>query len=144
MLDIRAIDIDTLFQQGRRLFDAHCAEMGLAEVQLDEPTLRKLEAVGTMTTLGCYVGDALIGYCVLMSGVHPLEGRKFLTCAALFVEDRHRASGAGLQLMHKAESLARDAGAEVLYWRARSGSRLERVLARFGGEQIESVFAKEL
>ncbi|WP_420997607.1 GNAT family N-acetyltransferase [Cupriavidus sp. 30B13] len=123
------------------------AESGVPELgppMAQMQTYRQLEAAGVFSVLGAFQGEKLVGFVTVLKATLPHFGRQVAITESLFVTSEARSTGAGLALLHSAESLAREQGAEALLVSAPAGGRLERVLPGVGYRETGRVFFREL
>lgn len=91
-----------------------------------------LERSGAMSLLVATDGDRLLGFLALIVSVNPHYAAMIGVTESYFVAQAHRKSGAGMRLLHAAENLARQSGAEGLLISAPAGGRLAEVLDGYG------------
>jgi GNAT superfamily N-acetyltransferase len=105
---------------------------------------RSLEQSGAITLFGALVNDELVGFLVVLAPMLPHYGRTVATAESFFVAPDHRSSGAGLELLRRAEKHADEIGSPALLVSAPAGGVLEKVLPRVGYQQSNTVFFKRL
>ncbi|MDR0439471.1 MAG: GNAT family N-acetyltransferase [Candidatus Accumulibacter sp.] len=114
---------------------------GLSGSLPDREGYTRLVDSGVLKPLGVFAGEELVGLCaIFITPVLHFGGRVIASTETLFVAEKYRAGGVGLRLLHAAELVARQAGADGLYVSAPSGGRLERVLPRAGYRETNRVF----
>lgn len=92
-------------------------------------TYRALEAAGVLHVLGAFDGDVLVGFLSILVTVLPHFGRRAAVTESFFVAPVARKTGAGLALLHKAETLAASLGAEGLLVSTPIDGALDHVMA---------------
>ena len=106
--------------------ESRIPEMGEPEASF--ATYRAMERSGGLHIVGAFDPE-LIGFAiVLVYGLPHYGGRLVGSLESFFVGPADRRHGAGLQLLHAAEDLARDLGAIALLVGAPVGSRLDTVM----------------
>lgn len=88
----------------------------------------RMESTGLLHVLGAYSDDTLVGFITLVVMQRPHYEGLVASYESFFVASEFRRTGAGTQLLRRAESLARSLGALGLFVNAGVGSRLERML----------------
>lgn len=88
----------------------------------------RMESAGVAVLLAAFSDDVLVGFLVLIVSVVPHFGRAIASTESIYVAPEHRKSGAGMRLLHEAESIARGTDAVGLYVSAPHGSQLAEVL----------------
>lgn len=102
-----------------------------------------LESVGKLLILGAYAGDEMIGYAASILNTHPHYADLVVANNdVLFVRKDHRNGRTGLRLIKEMERVAEHAGAKMVLWHAKSGTRLEQLLPRLGYGVQDVVFSK--
>jgi GNAT superfamily N-acetyltransferase len=149
MLQIMDTTFDTV--SGQPTFDAllseyadECRLKDLPEPACQRDVYRAMEKAGIMCTMAAFNDKALIGFSTILISVLPHYGVLMATTESLFVHPDHRSSGAGLQLIHRAENLAIDRGAAGLLVTAPVGGTLSKVLPRLGYTDTNTVFFRRL
>lgn len=89
---------------------------------------RLMESKGMLHPLGAFSGDTLAGFITLAVMQRPHYSELIASYESFFVASEYRRTGAGMQLLRSAESLARLMGAPGLFVNAAIGSNLERIL----------------
>lgn len=113
-----------LFEENER----ETANPLLGPVTPDREMYAALEGTGLTLCFAAREGGVLCGYAFLVMSVAPHYGKKFATVASLFVREAARRGGLGAALMRTAEEEAKAAGCEEIFYTARVGSRLARLL----------------
>jgi ribosomal protein S18 acetylase RimI-like enzyme len=88
---------------------------------------------GALHCFGAYIAGELVGFVSVLSAVMPHNGKRIGSIESLFVLPTHRDSGAGDDLLSRAEEHASEAGCVALLYTARVESRFETVLFRRPG-----------
>lgn len=105
---------------------------------------RSLEASGAIVVFGALVSEELVGFLAVLAPMLPHYGRTVATAESFFVAKDHRNSGAGLELLRRAEKHADEIGSPALLVSAPAGGVLEKVLPRVGYDHSNTVFFKRL
>lgn len=103
-----------------------------------------LEQTGAIALFGAFVAEQLVGFIVVLSPVLPHYGATVSTTESFFVAKDYRNTGAGLELLRRAEKHADEIGSPALLVSAPAGGALEKVLPRVGYEHTNTVFFKRL
>ena len=117
---------------------------GMPKAQAKIDMYLALEAGGAITIFGAWIDDELAGFVVVLAPMIPHYGRTIATTESFFVSHDHRSSGAGLELLRRAEKHAESIGSPALLVSAPAGGVLEKVLPRVGYEHSNTVFSKRL
>lgn len=104
----------------------------------------KMEEQGRLFTLFVMDGEEIAGYSVNILAEHLHSDTLYAQNDAVYVSPAYRRSGAGIRLMKATERAAKEHGAQLLFWHAKQGSRLESVLGRMGYGVLDVIFSKEL
>ena len=105
---------------------------------------KAMESTGVIYTIGAWFEDALIGFIVVLSPVLPHYGVVVSTTESFFVSKEYRKTGAGLELLKRAEEYAMSIGSPGLLVSAPVGGAIENVLPRVGYTQTNAVFFRRL
>lgn len=125
-------------------YAAECAIDGMPPPQARMAMYRQLEASGAISALAGFEGEQIAGYVVVISTELPHYGRMVSTLESFFVGKAWRKTGLGLELLKRAEQIARDVGSPGLLVSAPAGGVLARVLPRAGYAHTNTVFFKRL
>lgn len=117
---------------------------GMPKAQAKMDMYYALEAAGSISIFGAYVGELLVGFLIVLAPMLPHYGRTVATAESFFVDPDHRSSGAGLELLRRAEKHADEIGSPALLVSAPAGGALEKVLPRVGYEHSNTVFFKRI
>lgn len=129
------------------LLDEYAAESANDEIGPACPQVeiyRAMEAAGLFRAFAARVDGQLVGFMFLLLPVLPHFGKLVGVSESYFVSAEHRKTGAGLQLLHAAEAVAREAGAAGMLVSAPTGGILERVMPGVGYRETNRVFFKGL
>lgn len=148
---IRACTLDEVLELGAPLFSEHYEEVAtqhrdIMRLELHELRFRALEQQGMLLLLGAFVDGLLVGYSanVIANHLH-YAGLVYAANAALFVAREHRGGGLGGRLIQRTEQLARDAGAQMIMWNAKTSSALDLILRdRDAYSVLDIVYARRL
>lgn len=111
----------------------------------DEDTYAALEKAGILFTLGAFDGDELVGYSATMVHQHlHYKALRYATNDVLFVSKRHRQGRLGVRLMRETELIAKERGAQLMLWHAKTDTPLEAILPRMGYAVQDVIFSKAL
>ncbi|WP_369952279.1 GNAT family N-acetyltransferase [Ralstonia syzygii] len=125
-------------------YGAESAIPELGPVNPQFPLYKALEANGSVRMLGAFHDGELVGFMAVLVSVLPHFGVVVGTSESYFVASHDRKSGAGLDLLHAAEDMAREMGAIGFFVSTPVGSRLERVMPGVGYRDTNRVFFKAL
>jgi GNAT superfamily N-acetyltransferase len=117
---------------------------GLPSPDAKLETYAALEQSGILKTFGAFDDDQLIGFIALLIPILPHYSEMVATTESFFVASHKRKGGAGLKLLHTAESYCRNQGAKGLLVSAPSKGRLAEVLPRVGYRESNRVFFRSL
>ncbi len=128
-----------------REYAEESAIAGLPVPQEKLSAYQALEASGSSAfcVYGAFLGDALIGFIVLLTPVLPHYGAAIAVAESLFVGSAFRKTGAGMLLIRRAEKRAREVGSPGMLFSSPSGGRLAVLLPRIGYRETNRVFLKE-
>lgn len=128
-----------------REYAEESAIAGLPVPQEKLSAYQALEASGSSAfcVYGAFLGDALIGFIVLLTPVLPHYGATIAVAESLFVGSAYRKSGAGMLLIRQAEKRADEVRSPGMLFSAPSGGRLAVLLPRIGYRETNRVFLKE-
>lgn len=101
-----------------------------------------IEKSGILQSFAAYRDGELVGFVAVLVPVIPHYGVAIAVTESLFVAQAHRKSGAGVQLIRRAERHAKDKGSPGLFISAPSESRLIDVLPFMGYNETNRVFMK--
>lgn len=147
---LRRISVSEAF--AHPTFPALCQEYaeesaiaGLPDPREKLSAYQALEASGSdvFCAYGAFLGDALIGFIVLLTPILPHYGTVVAVAESLFVSGAHRKTGAGMALIRRAEKRAKEVRSPGMLFSAPSGGRLSILLPRIGYRETNRVFLKE-
>ncbi len=125
-------------------YGAECALHGLPPPTEKGAAYRLLDGSAAFQIYGAFRSERLIGFVALLTPVLPHYGVAIAVAESLFVAPEQRKTGAGLQLLHAAETHARALGSPGLLVSAPTGGPLGKVLPRRGYRETNRVFLKVL
>ena len=99
------------------LIDDYAAESaieGLPHPTAKAETYKALEAAGLLSSFASYEEDELTGFITVLCAELPHYGRQIATVERFFVARNKRKGGAGVKLLHTAETFAREKGSPGL------------------------------
>jgi GNAT superfamily N-acetyltransferase len=105
---------------------------------------RNMTRDGYMHILGAFKEGELLGFLAMLAPVLPHYGVRVATTESFFVAKEHRKTGAGLALLHFAESFARDLGAVCILVSTPTDGMLSYVLPKAGYQETNRVYGKGL
>jgi GNAT superfamily N-acetyltransferase len=106
---------------------------------------RALENTGSLLALVAYCGEEIAGYSVCFIGAHlHYSGMRYAQNDVLFVAPQHRNGTLGVRLIRETERLAKERGARLMMWHAKTGTALEKIMPRLGFGVQDIVFSKEI
>jgi GNAT superfamily N-acetyltransferase len=115
----------------KELFAEYAAECSIPAVGPVNPQIelyRRMEQSGLSKTFGVFHEEQLIGFATLLRSPLPHYGVWAGTVESLFVMKDHRKGGAGRELIRFVKQYAKDAGCRVIFFSAKTGSQLEKLL----------------
>ena len=124
----------------------YCEESGNPDLGEAVPALdfyERMEQADAVRCAAAYEGERIVGIVVVVTTLYPHFGKRIASVESLWLDRKHRAGGAGLKLIRKAQALAREMGAVGIYYGARSGSRLAQLYGRLF-TPMNSLFWKKL
>lgn len=136
-VDIRPIVASQEIERAAPLLRAHWLEIAkhrdVMVLDPDPDGYRALEASDSLISLGAFDGEHLVGYSVSVFQRRHLHYRGLAVVMndVIFVDRAHRNRGVGSALIVETERQARERGARVAFWHAKSGTALDDML--FGG-----------
>lgn len=148
MYEIRETCIDEVLA-AQALLEKHWDEIARNKrVMVLKPDVKRyhnLEAAGLLFTVGAYVDAQLVGYSVNIVSPH-LHYSDLVVASndVLYIDPEHRAGKLGLRLMRATEGIAKEAGAQLMLWHAKQGTRLNDLLPRLGYGVQDIIYSKEL
>ena len=126
-----------------RLFAEYAAESAITELGTPKPDAAyyaSLEAGGALFGFGAFLDDELVGFFMLLVAHVPHWQLPIASSESFFVAKDHRKSGAGMKLLHAAETKSAEVGAAGPFISAPVGSVLEQVMRGIGYRPTNSVF----
>lgn len=148
-VEIRPCTVSDIEQAPRldALLAAYGVESHIPELGDPEPcfaTYRAMEATGALQVIGAFAPDLVGAVILLVYGLPHYAGRKVGTLESFFVLPDERQSGAGMKLLHAAETRAAELGATGLLVSAPLGGRLDSILPRSGYRPSNRVYVRSL
>ena len=133
-LDIRIVPLEELASAPNlgALLAEYADEAGVAGLPHPKPHMASYDALGKsghLTTICAFVGGVIIGFILVLVNVMPHYSVPVATLESFFVAKAQRATGAGLQLLFKAEDVAQYKGAAGVFIAAAVGGELDRILS---------------
>lgn len=128
------------------LFTANWQETGFDfPLELDKERYKQFEALGILVIVGAFNGDAVVGYSLASVLPHPFNPRiVFCNSDVLFLLKEFRHTSAGARLMAKTKEVARQRGAEKIFWHARGDTLFAEMLRKRGLHLADEVFMEDL
>ena len=112
----------------------------LATINANRPMYQHMESIGALHCIGSYAAGELIGFIVIIAPVLPHYSKQVASIESFFVAAEHRPTGAGLALLHAAETKAKGIGSPGLLASAPVGGSLAKVLPALGYKHTNEVF----
>jgi len=119
-----------------------CQIAGLPRFKYDSSTYYLLENSGAMIFAAAFVEDTLVGFATMIVTQLPHYSRIVAIVESIFVAKQHRSSGAGMMLIRKMESIAKDNEAIGILVSAPKGGRLNALMPNIGYMHTNEVFFK--
>ena len=119
-----------------------CQIAGLPRFKYDSSTYYLLENSGAMIFAAAFVEDTLVGFATMIVTQLPHYSRIVAIVESIFVAKQHRSSGAGMMLIRKMESIAKDNEAIGILVSAPKGGRLNALMPNIGYTHTNEVFFK--
>ena len=120
-------------QEFEQIVRDYCEESGNPEIGEADPSIeyyQRMEKYGVLRCAAAYEGERIVGIVVVVTTLYPHFGKRVASVESLWLDRKHRAGGAGLKLIRKAQAMAREMGAVGIHYGARSGSRLAQLYGR--------------
>lgn len=146
MLDVRPISCDDFLTVMWPMVADHWAESEPHHRMSFDPDLdmyRSRESQGTLILLGAFADAVPVGYAVGWVYRHQHYQVEAGWHDMLYLDPAHRHGPAGLGLMRAVEDEARKRGASLMFWTAKPGSSLHRILERTADLE-EHVYRRQL
>jgi GNAT superfamily N-acetyltransferase len=149
-IDIRACTLEEIEQSELlpELLAAYGQESSIPELGPSSPcmaTYRAMAASGVLHVIGAFAPGLVGVVTVLIYGLPHYDGRRTATLESFYVLPSARHGGTGLRLLHAAEALAAEQGAQALMVSAPAGGRLASVMERTAGyRETNRVFTRGL
>jgi predicted GNAT superfamily acetyltransferase len=105
---------------------------------------RALKEAGCLVTLFAYADDEVVGYS--WNFLYPHLHHSKSICGyndILFVRPAYRQSPLGMRLIKETERVIKEKGGTFMFWYAKEGTKLAKILRRSCGEH-DITFTKEL
>ena len=147
---IEEIRPQDLIKQGMSLFDENRTELvshkDIMPLNPDFAKYTKLEANGVLDILALYDGPKVVGYSILIStNTMHHKDLHYSESDVIFVSEKYRNGRWGLKLIDETKKLAARRGAEVVAWKAKPGTTLEKILRKRKKCTVEDlVFIEEM
>lgn len=129
------------------LMAAHWAEVegDRAPLAINWQSYRVREEAGLVFIQGAYVGDAVVGYCVLsrVPHIHNVEARP-ARISAIYVDPTYRRQLIGMDLLRWAIRTAKQVECTEISGHARPGAIAGKILEAMGFEAREVTYVKEI
>lgn len=112
----------------------------------DVEVYKALEDRGLLIALGAYQDDTLVGYSVTMLVQKHLHyaGLCYGQNDVIFVDAAYRAGRLGLQLIRETERIAKERGAQMIFWHAKPTTPFDALLPRLGYGVQDIIYSREL
>jgi GNAT superfamily N-acetyltransferase len=123
-------------------YEAEAAVKGTPPISAKLETYSALEGHGILFPYAAWHGGRLIGFITVLAAPLPHYGRVFAVSESFFVAKAHRMSGAGVRLLHMAETQARALGSPGLFVSAPFEGDLHKILPRLDYRETNRVFFK--
>lgn len=148
LLEIRDISCDEISQLSS-LLDEHWLELAknknLMILSPDLERYRALEDSGKLFAIAAYLDGEVVGYSVNFLTPHMHYSGLFCCYNdLLFVTKKYRNNSIGGRVIAVTEKMAKERGAQVMFWHAKENTPLSELLPYRGCKLQELVFSKEL
>ncbi|HEY5993656.1 MAG TPA: GNAT family N-acetyltransferase [Gallionellaceae bacterium] len=125
--------------------DELATNKALMELAPNVDAYRALEQSGALLALVAYREEEIVGYSINFIGQHMhYSGLRYAHNDALYVAPEHRGGRLGLRLMRETERLAKEKGARMMMWHAKTDTTLEKLMTRTGYAVQDIIFSKEI
>ena len=150
MYEIRESTVSEMLDKAGELFADHWDEIALNKqvmvLKPDAARYEAMEASGGLMILAAFDADgALVGYSVnfVMRHLHYAD---LCICSndLLFVSKDHRHGRMGLQLIRATEARAKEMGARLMLWHAKTNTPLADIMPRLGYGVQDIIFSREV
>lgn len=131
------------------LFEEHREELTTnKELMVLKPDILKYQrlfSLGSLHSLIALEGDKIVGYSIniMDNSLHYMDV-KFFNNDVLFLSKEHRKGRAGIKLIKATEELAKEVGADMMLWHAKTGTNLDKLLTRWKYKTQDVIYSKEL
>lgn len=142
--------IETIVTSAKDLLEDHWKELAnnkeIISLAPDIAKYKMMQENGLLSNVVIYKEDKIIGYVILLNMPHMhYVNDIFSYVDVLYLDKAYRNSRLGLQLVDKAEELAKEAGATILLHHTKPHHvALERILKHKGYRHAETIFGKLL
>jgi GNAT superfamily N-acetyltransferase len=109
----------------------------------DRARYQSIERAGKILCLASFDRDKIVGYSVNIIDTH-IHYAELVCCVndVLFVDPVYRNSRCGLMLIKHTESVAKDRGAKLMLWHAKSGTALDALMPKLGYGVQDIIYSK--
>lgn len=107
---------------------------------VDKPRYRDLYEKGLMDVLGAYEDGELVGFTTVVYSPVLHFSKLLAATESLFLKKAHRKAGNGLRLIRAVKAVAKERGADGLYFSAPVGSSFERLCRALGLRASNTAF----
>lgn len=109
----------------------------------DRAKYQAIESAGKSLCLAAFVDEKIVGYSVNIVDTH-IHYVGLVCCVndVLFVDPVYRNSRCGLMLIKQTESVAKDRGAKLMLWHAKSGTALDLLMPKIGYGVQDIIYSK--
>lgn len=109
----------------------------------DRAKYQAIERAGKLLCLAAFFDNKIVGYSVNIIDTH-IHYAELVCCVndVLFVDPVYRNGRCGLMLIKHTESAAKDRGAKLMLWHAKSGTALDMLMPKLGYGVQDIIYSK--
>lgn len=109
----------------------------------DKAKYQAIERAGKSLCLAAFADEKIVGYSVNIVDTH-IHYADLVCCVndVLFVDPVYRNGRCGLMLIKQTESVAKDRGAKLMLWHAKSGTALDLLMPKIGYGVQDIIYSK--
>lgn len=133
-----ALYFDTLLNE----YANESAIHGLPHPKAKMELYKLMETSGMLKTIGAWVDNRIVGFITVLTCILPHYSDYVSVTESFFVSKIERCTGAGMQLLRRAEALARELNSKGLLVSAPTGGTLAEVLELTDYRETNRVFFK--
>lgn len=134
-MELKDVSAKTIYESPEfaQIVEDYAAESGNPDLGEAVPEIEfydRMERADMLRCVAAYDGDRIVGIVVVVVTKYPHFGKPVASVESMWLARSHRAGGAGLRLIRRAQVVAKEMGAVGIYFGARAGSRLAELYGR--------------